>query len=228
MDLFPFYMTLVSTFATSAIALYAFVRSFLNYRESLISPSFYLSMFFLAFSINHLAMALRAFTGLDLMFYDLSNIFGPMALVFITAFAVSLIRPGKEKYSFIFSVPMYFIFLGSSFFTERGVETFYPGVSEVVYPVSYMVITILTVTVLGFFVSFVFFFYSFNVRWSALKRGGMMMASGFLAIAVFTYLFDWPGLFGFLLPVTRLMAAIGVSLVYLGARMIQRARVPSL
>jgi len=56
----------------------------------------------------------------------------------------------------------------------------------------------------------------------------MMMASGFLTIAVFTYLFDWPGLLGFLLPVTRLMAVIGISLVYLGARMIQRARVPSL
>jgi hypothetical protein len=228
MDLFPFYMTLVSTFAVSAIAMYAFVRFFLNYRESLIPSSLYLSTFFLAFSINHLAMALRVVTGLDLMFYDLSNIFGPMALVFITAFAVSLIRPGKEKGSFLFSVPMYLIFLASSFFVDKSIEPFYPGVSEIVYPMSYVVITLLTVTVLGFFVSFVFFFYSFNVRWSALKRGGVMMASGFLTIAVFTYLFDWPGLLGFLLPVTRLMAVIGISLVYLGARRIQRARVPSL
>jgi len=119
MDLFPFYMTLVSTFAVSVIAMYAFVRFFLNYRESLIPSSLYLSTFFLAFSINHLAMALRIVTELDLMFYDLSNIFGPMALVFITAFAVSLIRPGKEKSSFLFSIPMYLIFLASSFLSTR-------------------------------------------------------------------------------------------------------------
>jgi len=228
MSLLPFYITLISTGGAALIAMYAFLRSFLSYRERLTSSLFHLSMFFLFFSINYGVMFLRAVFGMDMMFYNISNIFGPLALAFITAFAVSLVWPGRERVSFAFSLPMFAIFLVASFCVEPGTVVFYERVSEVVYPLYFVVITLLTISSLGFFVSATFFVYAFRVRWSSLRRGGLMIASGFLMLAVFTYLFDWPGLFGFLLPLTRAMGAVSVCLIHLGAMTLQRATVPSI
>jgi len=224
----PFYVTLVSTGGAALIAMYAFLRFFLSYRERLTSSLFYLSMFFLLFSINYSVMFLRAVFGMDMLFYGISNVFGPLALAFITAFAVSLVWPGRDRLSFAFSLPMFAVFLVASFCVEPGTVLFYERVSEVVYPLYFVVITLLTISSLGFFASVTFFAYAFRVRWSSLRRGGLMIASGFLMLAVFTYLFDWPGLFGSLLPLTRAMGAISVCLIYLGAMTLQRATTPSI
>lgn len=226
MGLLPFYMYSISTGAAALIALYAFFRFFLKYRDRLTPQLFYLSMFFLFLSINYFVMLLRAILGRNMFFYTVSNIFGPLALVFITAFAVSLLWPGKEKLSFAFSLFMFAIFFGGSIYSDFSVITLYPGVSEVVYPYSFVLLTLLTISSLGFFVFFVFVVYVLRVRWRALRKGGIIIASGFLLLAVFTYLFDWPGLFAFLLPLTRLMGASGISLIYIGARTLQSAKVP--
>jgi hypothetical protein len=220
-------VTLISTGAVALIALHAFIRFFLSYRERLTPPLLYLSMFFLFFSLNYAAMFLRAVFGMDMLFYNISNIFGPLALAFIAAFAVSLVWPGRDKISFAFSLPMFVIFFMASLYVDPGVTLFYERVYEVVYPYYFVILTLLTISSLSLFVSVTFFLYALRVRWSALKRGGFMIASGFLVLTVFVYLFDWPGLFGSLLPLTRLMGAVGISLVYLGAMTLQRARIPS-
>lgn len=226
MSLLPFYVYLASTGAAAIIALYAFFRFFLKYRDVYTSQLFYLSMFFFFFSINYFIMFLRALLRRNMFFYTLSNLVGPLALVFITAFAVSLVWSGKERLSFAFSLVMSAIFFGASLYSDSSVIVLYPGVSEVVYPNSFVILTLLTISSLALFVFAVFSVYAFRARWSALRRGGMMFASGFLILAIFTYLFDWPGLFAFLLPFTRLMSASGVFLVYLGARTLQSAKVP--
>ncbi|MDY6985363.1 MAG: hypothetical protein SVE93_03025 [Candidatus Thermoplasmatota archaeon] len=226
MSLLPFYVYLASTGVAAIIALYAFFRFFLKYREVYTPQLFYLSMFFFFFSINYFVVFLRAILGRNMFFYTVSNLFGPLALVFIMAFAVSLVWSGRERLSFAFSLSMFAIFFGASLYSDSSVIAIYPGVSEVVYPYSFVLLTLLTISSLAFFVFAVFSVYAFRARWSALRRGGMMFASGFLILAIFTYLFDWPGLFAFLLPFTRLMNASGIFLVYLGARTLQSAKVP--
>lgn len=223
----PFYVYALSTAATAVMSLLFSLKLLADYRRELKSAVLCLSLFFLSFSLNQTAMLLRLSLGYDLLFSHISNIFGPVALIFIASFAISLLWPGRERLGFAVTIPLCSFFFLFRFFVEREVVEFYPGVSEVIYPLIYVIVTIFTVTAIGFFVSAVFIVYAIRVRWSSLRRGGIMMASGFMLIAVFTYLLDWPGLLGFLLPLSRFMAAAGVLFVYLGARKIRTSRAPS-
>jgi len=227
MSLLQFYVALFSTGGAALIALYAFLRTFMSYRNRLTPSLFYLSIFFLFFSINYFLMLSRLIFGRNILFYNLSNVFGPMALVFLTVFAFSLVWPGRERIASIFSSILFLIYFISSLYIEAEVVYVYERVSEVVFPYCFVVITLLAISSLSFFVSAVFFVYARRVRWSALRKGGIMIASGSLILAVFVYLLEWPGLLAFLLPLNRAMGAVAVALIYYGTRTLQSAKLPS-
>jgi hypothetical protein len=227
MALLQFYVVLFSTGGAALIALYAFLRSFMSYRDRLTPSLLYLSIFFLFFSINYFFMLFRLISGRNILFYSISNIFGPIALVFLTVFAFSLVWPGRERIASIFSSVLFLIYFISSLYIEPEVVYVYEGVSEVVYPYHFVVLTLFAISSLSFFVATVFLVYARRVRWSALRKGGVMIASGSLILAVFVYLFEWPGFLGSLLPLTRAMAAVAVYLIYYGTRTLQSAKLPS-
>jgi len=229
MDGAIFYFNLIATLLIPVFGLFSFARVFKRYRENLAPSTLYVSIFILLFSASYLVSTLRILIpGHDIPFLYLNAILHPVSLVFAIGFCLSILWPERVKPSFIVCSLITIPYIILAFVLEKEVVEVAAGVTEVVFPQEFLIVTLLTITPLGFLPAVMFWIYSLKTRWSSLRRNGLFMALSFLAISIFACTFDWPGLFSSYLPVFRIIIAIGIVLFYVAISQFQRISVPAL
>jgi hypothetical protein len=224
-----FYFNFIATLLIPVFGLLSFGKLFKKYREKLDPSTLYVSIFLLLFSASYLVSTLRILIpGHDISFLYLNAILHPVSLVFAIGFCVSILWSERVKPSFIVCSLITIPYIVLAFVLEKEVVEVAAGVTEVVFPQVFLIVTLLTLTPLGFLPFVIFLIYSLKTRWSSLRRNGLFIAFSFLTISIFACTFDWPGLFSLYLPVFRIIITIGIVLLYVAISQSQRGSAPPL